>query len=343
MNIISRAPLRIGLAGGGTDVSPYCDIHNGAILNSTINLFANALIIPRNDNKIVLRDYNLGIYYNFESKEKIEIIDEVKLQIGVYNHIVKNFVKKKLSCEIITSIDVPTGSGLGTSSTLVVALIGAFAEWLKLPLGEYDIAKLAVQIERNELKMSGGRQDQYAATFGGFNFMEFYGDDSVIVNPLRIKPRVLKELEYHLLLFYTKTKRDSGYIIDNQKKNFLSENKAAIQSSHKLKEISFEMKKAILTSNLLEIGNLLKESWVYKKKLDQGVSSSFLDNIYDVAINSGAIGGKISGAGGGGFMVFYSPIKSKFNLIKNLNEINVLHQKYNFFNKGLETWTSHQY
>ena len=180
MKYISIAPLRIGLAGGGTDVVPYCDIYSGAVLNATIDLFATVVLIPRDDNKVIFYDLNSEVKFEFEAKKKLEDNPEISLQIGVYNRIVKDYSNKALPCEIITAIDAPTGSGLGTSSTLVIALIGVFAEWLKLPLGEYDIAHLGVSIEREDLQLVGGKQDQYAATFGGFNFMEFYKKNRII-------------------------------------------------------------------------------------------------------------------------------------------------------------------
>jgi D-glycero-alpha-D-manno-heptose-7-phosphate kinase len=169
----SRAPLRLGLAGGGTDVSPYSDLYGGAVLNATISMYAYATIEPRDDGKIVFNSIDRSKRLEFESKEFLEIDGNLDLLKGVYNRIVKDFAKKPLSFELTTYVDAPPGSGLGSSSTLVVAIIGAFAEWLNLPLGEYDIAHLAYEIERKDLGMAGGKQDQYAATFGGFNFIRY--------------------------------------------------------------------------------------------------------------------------------------------------------------------------
>ena len=342
MKYISKAPFRIGLAGGGTDVSPYSDQYGGAVLNAAINLYATVVIIPRDDNKVIINAMNNGIKQEFEAKEQLDDSPELKLQIGVYNRIVKDFAKHPLACEIITTMDVPTGSGLGTSSTLVVACIGAFVEWLGLPLGEYDIAQLAVQIEREDLKMAGGKQDQYAATFGGMNFMEFYADNRVIVNPLRIKSEVLRDLEFHLLLFYTKTQRESSKIIDIQRSNFEKKGSDAIKASHELKAQAFKMKEAILKKELYKIEQPLKASWENKKRLASGISNDSINNIYDVAMKAGATGGKISGAGGGGFMIFYCPHNTRFDVIEALDKIGVKWQRYRFQNYGLETWTSQQ-
>lgn len=341
MKFISKAPFRIGLAGGGTDVSPFSDLHGGYILNATIDLFATTIILPRNDGKIIIDARNSGKRIELDSKEVLDDIPGLSLQVGVYNHIVKNFSKKPLSFEMITTIDVPSGSGLGTSSTIVVSIIGAFMEWLKIPLGEYDIAHMAVVIEREELKMSGGKQDQYAATFGGFNFMEFY-ENRVIVNPLRLKPELIREFNHHLLLFYTKTERESSKIIDTQRQNFKNEVSQVIESTKKLKEQALLMKEALLVGNISDIGKLLNLGWENKKKLAEGITNPQIEKVYETAVNAGATGGKISGAGGGGFMIFYCPGNSRFEVIDRLADQGIEHQRYTFHNNGLETWTSHQ-
>jgi len=173
MIIRSKAPLRIGLAGGGTDVSPYSDIFGGAILNATIDLYAYASLEPLDNGKIEFCIDGTDKSLTANSEKELQIVEGFELFIGVYNRIVKEYQLNPLSFRLTSYIEAPQGSGLGTSSTIVVSLIGAFVEWLKLPLGKYDIARLAYEIERIDLGMSGGKQDQYAATFGGINFMEF--------------------------------------------------------------------------------------------------------------------------------------------------------------------------
>ncbi|HEY6505224.1 MAG TPA: dehydrogenase, partial [Chitinophagaceae bacterium] len=205
----SKAPLRIGLAGGGTDVSPYSDLYGGAILNATISLYANATIEPINENKIILQAIDRDEEQVFDWSKELPIDGKLDLLKGIYNRIQKDYGINGQGFRLATYVDAPAGSGLGTSSTLVVAIIGAFTEMLRLPLGEYDMAHYAYDIERKDLKLAGGKQDQYAATFGGVNFMEFYADDKVIVNPLRIKQQYLFELENNLLLYYTSTSRES--------------------------------------------------------------------------------------------------------------------------------------
>jgi D-glycero-alpha-D-manno-heptose-7-phosphate kinase len=256
----------------------------------------------------------------------------------VYNRIVKDYTHAPLSFELTTFVDAPAGSGLGTSSTLVVAILGAFAEWLTIPFGEYDFAHLAYEIEREDLKMSGGKQDQYAATFGGVNFMEFYKQNKVIVNPLRIKDEVLHELAFNLVLYYTETSRFSSAIIDAQTKNVKNKRKESIEAMHKLKEQATMMKEAILKEELSKIGEILDFGWEFKKQMAKGISTPFLDQIYESAIKSGATGGKISGAGGGGFMFFYCPNNTRYKVIKTLQKLGGKIYDYDFTQKGLTTW-----
>ncbi|MCO5232413.1 MAG: dehydrogenase [Chitinophagales bacterium] len=339
MIIRSKAPLRIGLAGGGTDVSPFSDIYGGAILNVTITLYAYATIRPTNDNKITINAIDRNTQIVLDSKEQLEIDGYLDLVKGVYNRIVKDFVKEKLSFEISTYVDAPPGSGLGSSSTLVVAILGAFVEWLKLPLGEYDIAHLAYKIEREDLKMAGGKQDQYAATFGGVNYMEFYDHNKVIVNPLRVKNEFLNELEHNLILFYTETSRLSSEIIQEQTDNVVSKKEKSIEAMLQLKQQSVLMKEAILKGSIDDVGKILHDGWQYKKQMADKISNEQIDKIYQLAMENGATGGKISGAGGGGFMIFYAPYILKYDLIKSLNQLGGKVLNYNITNQGLTTWT----
>lgn len=339
MIIRSKAPLRIGLAGGGSDVSPYSDLYGGAILNATISLYAYATIVPRTDGKIAFHSIDKNEYIEFEPSEFLPINGILNLHRGIYNRIIRDFSKKPLSFTLSTIVDAPAGSGLGTSSTLVVAILGAFAEWLKLPLGEYDLAKLAYDIERVDLGMAGGKQDQYAATFGGVNFMEFSDSDKVIVNPLRIKEIYLNELAHNLVLYYTQTSRLSSKIIEAQSANVISNNQKSIDAMHQLKKQSIMMKEALLRGNLNKIGEILDFGWTFKKQMADEISNPLLDEIYNTARANGATGGKISGAGGGGFMIFYCPGDNRSRVIESLKSFGGEAQRYEFTTHGLTTWT----
>jgi D-glycero-alpha-D-manno-heptose-7-phosphate kinase len=335
----SKAPLRIGLAGGGTDVSPYSDLYGGAILNATVSLYASASIEPISQTGIIFTSIDQKKEQCFEWSNKLPIDGNMDLLKGVYNRIQKDFGIPKTNFRLSTYVDVPAGSGLGTSSTLVVAIIGAFAEMLRLPLGEYDIAYYAYDIERNDLQLAGGKQDQYAATFGGVNFMEFYADNKVIVNPLRIKQQYLFELENNLLLYYTSTTRESAKIIERQSSNVVNKDKQSIEAMHQLKQQAQMMKEALLKGKIHEIGCILDFGFLQKRKMAEGISNTLIDEIYVAAKSSGATGGKISGAGGGGFMTFYCPGNTKHQVMKTLEKFGGRTKRYQFVEHGLKTWT----
>jgi len=338
MIIRSKAPLRLGLAGGGTDVSPYSDLYGGAILNATLSMYAWATILPRNDGKIVLRAEDKRERAEYEALYELPMDGHLDLLKGIYNRVVRDYTGKPLSFELITCVDAPPGSGLGSSSTLVTAVLGTFVEWLKLPLGEYDLAYLAYQIERIDMGYSGGKQDQYAATFGGVNFMEFYKDDKVIVNPLRIKTETLNELAINMVLYYTGTSRLSSVIIEKQQKSIRMKQENSVEAMHRTKEMATLMKEALLKGELNKIGELMHTGWQYKKQMAEGISNEVIDEISASARKAGALGGKISGAGGGGYMFFFCPDDSRYRVIEQLKRFNGTVTPFEFTKNGLSTW-----
>lgn len=335
----SKAPLRLGLAGGGTDVSPYSDLYGGAILNATISLFARASITPLQEPKVIFESADKKELLTYDAVYPLPLDGQLDILKGVANRLVKDYGPMPSGFKLTTYVDAPPGSGLGTSSTLVVAVLGAFAEWLRLPLGEYDMAHLAYSIEREDLQQAGGKQDQYAATFGGVNFMEFYKGDKVIVNPLRIKEVYLHELENNLVLFYTSTSRLSSSIISEQQKNVHEKKDASIEAMHHLKEQAVMMKEALLRGTVDKIGEILDYGFEYKKKMAHGISNPQLDEIYDAARKAGATGGKISGAGGGGFMIFYCPGNTRFPVVEALSRFGGDVKRYHFTSGGVQTWS----
>jgi D-glycero-alpha-D-manno-heptose-7-phosphate kinase len=335
----SKAPLRIGLAGGGTDVSPYSDQYGGAILNASISLFAYANIEILEEKKIIVEAFDRNEKEIYDWSPSLPINGKLDLLKGVYNRIQKDYGIPETGLKLSTSVDAPAGSGLGTSSTLVVAIIGAFVEMLKLPLGDYDIAHYAYQIEREDLKLTGGKQDQYAAMFGGVNYMEFYEDDKVIVNPLRIRSQYLHELENNLVLYFTSTSRDSAAIIDEQVKNVQNKDEKSIEAMHQLKEQARMMKEALLKGKLNEFGEILDFGFQQKRKMAHNISNSRIEEIYDAAKKAGATGGKISGAGGGGFMIFYCPGNTHHAVANTLKTFGGEIKNYGFTKHGLTTWS----
>ena len=338
MIVRSKAPLRLGLAGGGTDVSPFSDIYGGCILNATISLYAYCDIVPRQDGKIIFITEDRGERFESVSKRELPMDGNLDLLKAIYNRVIKDFDLPAQSFELHTFVDAPAGSGLGTSSTLVVAVLGAFVQWLSLPLAEYDIASLAYSIEREDLCLAGGKQDQYAAIFGGFNFMEFYSDNKVIVNPLRIKDKIINELSRNIVLFYTSTSRDSAAIIERQQKNVISNNTKSIDAMQQLKKQAVLMKEALLKNDLDKIGDILNLGWEYKRQMASGISTNLFEDVYRAALEAGARGGKISGAGGGGYIFFYCPDCVRYKVIDVLNNFGGKVRRFEFTKEGLQTW-----
>ncbi|MDY5520075.1 dehydrogenase [Campylobacter lanienae] len=334
--IRSQTPLRLGLAGGGTDINLYCDKYTGYVLNATISLYIHCTLIPRDDNTIIFDSPDTNSYAKYDSKYRLENDGNLDIFKAVYNRIVKDFTHKPLSFSLHTYSDVPSGSGLGGSSTLVVGIIKAFTEWLNLPLGEYDIAILAYEIEREDLGIVGGAQDQYAATFGGFNFMEFYDNKRVIVNPLRIKNWIASELESRVVLYFTNITREAKDI-EEHKKGKLGDSKS-LEAMHAIKQDAVAMKEALFRADFDTIAQILGKSWKSKKIISDIVSNDELDRIYNLAMENGAYSGKTSGAGAGGFMFFLvDPIK-KYNLIKILNQQSGYVQDFSFTKEGAKSW-----
>lgn len=332
----SQTPLRLGLAGGGTDINLYCDKYTGYVLNATISLYIHCTLIPRDDNTIIFDSPDTNSYAKYDSKYRLENDGNLDIFKAVYNRIVKDFTHKPLSFSLHTYSDVPSGSGLGGSSTLVVGIIKAFTEWLNLPLGEYDIAILAYEIEREDLGIVGGAQDQYAATFGGFNFMEFYDNKRVIVNPLRIKNWIASELESRVVLYFTNITREAKDI-EEHKKGKLGDSKS-LEAMHAIKQDAVAMKEALFRADFDTIAQILGKSWKSKKIISDIVSNDELDRIYNLAMENGAYSGKTSGAGAGGFMFFLvDPIK-KYNLIKILNQQSGYVQDFSFTKEGAKSW-----
>jgi D-glycero-alpha-D-manno-heptose-7-phosphate kinase len=305
MIIRARAPLRLGFGGGGSDLSPFCDQYGGYVLNATINLFVYAVLEQSDQGLVRFVAGDRQECVELEPSCNLSLEGPLPLHRAVYCRIMRDFNNgHPLPVTLTTYSDVSAGSGLGSSSTLVVAMVEAFKELLALPLGEYDVAQLAYKIERIDAGMMGGRQDQYAATFGGFNFMEFNGDDRIIVNPLRIHRNTVNELEASVIACNTGMPRDSDAIIRAQASGVQQGDQRSTEATHQLKQEAVLMKEALLKGDIRRFAEVLEQGWLSKKNTAQGVTNENLDRIYDAAIKAGAYAGKVSGAGGGGFMMF---------------------------------------
>ena len=339
MLIRAKAPLRLGLAGGGTDIAAYYNLFGGYVLNATIDMYAHCTIEPNETGKIEFIAADMGKKEEYLSAERIPASPALPLHTGIYNRIISDYTKKPLSFKMTTYSDAPAGSGLGSSSTMVVAIIKAFVEWLNLPLGEYDMAALAYKIEREDIGLAGGKQDQYAATFGGFNFMEFYENERVIVNPLRLKRWIRNELEASLVLFYTGVSRESANIIKEQIEHTKKGDNKNIESMHELKNQAVFMKEALLTGDFKGFSNCLLKSWFAKKNAAASISNSFLDELYNYALDNGAESAKISGAGGGGFMMIYCNPCNRITLTNALKKRDGIVLTPSFTEIGTQAWT----
>ena len=339
MIIRARAPLRLGLAGGGTDVSPYCDIYGGYVLNAAIGRYAYAVV------KTLDEPY-VRFLATDQQTEKIKAIAEpltlngkLDLHKAVYNEMVQFYNGgKPIPLELSTFCDAPAGSGLGSSSTLVVVMIRAFAELLNLPLDDYTIARLAFKIERVNCGLQGGRQDQYSATFGGFNFMEFYADERAVINPLRIKNWIICELEASLVLFYTGVSRESAKIIADQSSNVKAGAADAVEAMHDIKREALLMKECLLKGDFAGIVESMRQGWESKKRSAKTVSTQHIEEIYNAAIRAGALAGKVSGAGGGGFMMFFVPPDRRMDVIRTLNNFEGQVSNCHFTKQGTQAW-----
>jgi D-glycero-alpha-D-manno-heptose-7-phosphate kinase len=339
MIVRARAPLRLGLAGGGTDVSPYCDLHGGSVLNSTIDRYAYAVLRPRPDDSVRFEATDRLRVEQHRLAPGFEPTGALNLHKAVYNAIVRDFNGgEPIPVDLSTFCDAPPGSGLGSSSTLVVVMLRAFSELLQLRMDEYELARLAFRIERLECGLLGGRQDHYAATFGGFNFMEFYAGERALINPLRIKEWIVCELEASLLLYYTGVSRESARIIADQTARLRRGEADTVQAFDRIKREAVSMKECLLKADFAGIVESMRDGWESKKRSARSVSPGRIEEIYNVASEAGALAGKISGAGGGGYMVFFVPPDRRMDVSRALARFQGVVSNCHFTDRGTQAW-----
>jgi D-glycero-alpha-D-manno-heptose-7-phosphate kinase len=342
----ARVPLRLGLAGGGTDLSPSCNEYGGAVLNTTIDRYAYAFIEPSDDGLVHFVAPDLELEESFPPDLAALGSARLELHAGVARRMLTQFGGGRIRPMRVTSyVDAPPGSGLGSSSALVVALVEAFTASLAAPLGPYDIARIAFEIERIDLGLAGGKQDQYAATFGGTNFIEFHADDRVIVNPLRVSPAMLNELQTSMVVCFTGVSRRSEAIIVEQQRRMTTSvghvpAADVIDSLHQLKRDAIEMKEALLRGEIPRMATILNRSWQAKQRTASGISTGRIEELYDLAFAQGAIGGKVSGAGGGGFMMFIVPPRRRIAVVRALNAAGGTASGVHLTQQGAESWSA---
>jgi D-glycero-alpha-D-manno-heptose-7-phosphate kinase len=340
MTIRARAPLRISFGGGGTDVSPYCDERGGAVLSATIDRWAFATLVPGGDLiEVESVDYDVSVSYPLDTEFVYD--GQLDLAKAVIDHFRREHSFPE-GMRVRLHNDAPPGSGLGSSSAIVVALVGALSSYLRLDLDPYAVSEVAYIIEREEAGIRGGRQDQYATTFGGFNFIEFERG-STIVNPLRLRPETLYELEYGLVFAYVGGQHFSSHIIERQMDAFArrdadADASDAVAAMDRIKELAHEMKRALLLGDMATFGGLLDEGWRAKKRMAEGITNPRLDEVYASAKEAGALGGKVSGAGGGGFMFFLADPSRRFAVQDALQRHGAEVVNFTFVQEGMRAW-----
>jgi D-glycero-alpha-D-manno-heptose-7-phosphate kinase len=339
MRIRAKTPLRISFAGGGTDVPPYPELYGGCVLNVTIDNYAWGSLKPRTDRRIRIESADLDPEVGFNVDETVPLDGKLDLATAVIKRL---GALDSEGFDIFLHCDAPPGSGLGSSSALVVTLVGLIREYKNIPLGNYEVARTAYEIERGDLKISCGLQDQYATAFGGFNFTEFE-KERVIVNPLRIHRSTVNELEHNLLLCFTGKTRRSDHIIDDQTSRLVSGQEDTLRGLSEQKVLAVDMKNALLTARLSHFGDLLHAAWTAKKKMSDRISNPQIDELYEEARKRGAIGGKITGAGGGGFMMFYCEFEKKHKVAEQLRRMGALPTEFAFETEGLQTWRTDEH
>jgi D-glycero-alpha-D-manno-heptose-7-phosphate kinase len=317
-------------------VAPYPALEGGRVLSATINRYAFATLTPRTDGEFTVESADFGITVGFQQGGAAQLdgrLDLVKAVVERLSH------EDKDGYDLHLRSNAPPGSGLGSSSAVMVALVGLLRHHYRLPLDEYETAALAHRLEREDLGIPGGSQDHYAATFGGFNFIEFHAD-RVLVNPLRIAPDVIAELEHNILLAYTGVTRASGQIIDDQTQRLESGESSTVDAMHAQRQLAEDMKEALLRGNLGDFASLLDDAWMAKKKLSPKITTPQIDEVYAEARKAGALGGKVTGAGGGGYVLLCCEYRSRQRVAERLTELGVEVRDLAFSVDGLRTWTS---
>lgn len=335
MIVRSRAPTRVSFAGGGTDVPPYCDDRGGCVVSAAINRYAYSTLETRGDQEIHIESGDILKKIKFADTDSITYNNE----LDILKAAVKRMNSTKMGLNLFMKTNVPPSSGLGGSAAAFVSLVGLFDHLGGKRMTRYEIANIAYRLEREELKILGGKQDQYASAFGGINFIEFK-DGNVIVNPLKLSNETRFELEKHLLLAYTGDRKvsHSGDIISGQTKSVSEKNKNVLEAHDKYKELALKVRDALKSGDLNGFGNLIHRAWEIKKSFSTKITNKKIDDIYSFARENGALGGKISGAGGGGFMMFFCEPNKEHTLSMRLEEIGIRTMPFAFDFEGLQTW-----
>lgn len=338
----ARAPLRISFAGGGTDVPPFPAREGGAVMSSTINSYAYATLRPRSDGVITVRSLDFGDVVGFGVDEPVVYDGRLDLPKAAISRVRQ--IPGALPVEgfdLFLHTNAPPGSGLGSSSAVVVNTLALVAAHCGVDFTPHEVADLACRLERDDLGIPGGYQDQYAAAFGGFNFIEFLGD-RVVVYPLRVSAGTVHELEHNMLLAFTGNRRTSDHIIQDQVSRYESNHPDALAGLRAQKQLAHAMKEALLLGDVRELGTLLHQAWEEKKRMSTRIATPLIDEAVAVALRNGALGAKVTGAGGGGHMVFICEFDRKHVVADELIKLGMSVSEFTFSREGVTTWRVQQ-
>jgi len=330
--LIVRSPVRISFAGGGTDLPAYYESYGGAVLSTAINKHFYTVLHRRTDGKIQVISSDLRVVETWEDLKQTSINDsELEIPLCVLKEL-----GVEVSLNLFMASEIPPGTGLGSSASVCVNVLKTMATYLKLPLSKYEIAERAFYIARHILHKHVGKQDEYAAVFGGLNFIEFHQDNSVTVQPLGLAPAALREFQACLLLFFTGAAHHSWTILKEQEDSTRRDKGPAVTSLHAIRGYAEEMRDALLKLDFDRVGLLLHEGWQAKKQVSKKISTGRIDELYDAARRSGALGGKITGAGGGGFLLLYCRPEHQPRLRNVMNEMAAREMSFDFDLQGAQ-------
>ena len=334
---LGMCPVRISFSGGGTDMPEYYNEFGGNVVTTAIDHFTYVILNLRNDDLIQTFSSDFQMHNPSTSFEKLESKPGTEITIAALKHL--NF---KTGANVMVCSDVPSGSGLGGSSSLTVNFVKTLSTLNKLKWSNEKIAEASFDIERNVLQHPIGKQDDYIASFGGFNFIQFT-KERIHVEPIKINKSTFDELQENLVLFFVDNSRKNTIILSSQLQNLKEKRKETIESLHYVKGLSEEMNSALKQSNITYFGELLHKGWLAKKKFAKGVSNEDIDKIYDIALENDALGGKLTGAGGGGHMLFYCEKPKQDRLIEKMKNIGLKHIKFNFNRNGPKVLNLYDY
>jgi D-glycero-alpha-D-manno-heptose-7-phosphate kinase len=330
--LIVRSPVRISFGGGGTDLPAYYEKFGGAVLSTAINKYFYTILQARSDDQIQVISSDLRVVETWEDIEQMSVKGTgLEIPLSALKEIGQH-----VAVNLFLASEIPPGTGLGSSASVCVNVLKTLATYLRVRMSKHELAEKAFHIARNVLGKPVGKQDEYAAAFGGLNFITFHQDGSVNVDPVALEPAVGRELQSNLLLFFTGAAHDSWSILKEQEASTRKSHGTAVESLHEIRRFADEMRASLESGSLDRFGELLHEAWEAKKRVSNQISNAHIDEMYAAARRAGAIGGKITGAGGGGFLL-YVPASAQANVRKAITTLGANEMTFEFDNRGAQS------